>query len=80
MNVIELDKNITNTRKVHQINIIKVTVSTDELLHIEKIMQVSISSITIPPRTPGISTKSLPPPWGFCILVFARGGGGDLVG
>ena len=39
------------------------------------IMQVSISSITIPPRTPGICTKNLSPPWGFCILAFARGWG-----
>ena len=46
-------------------------------IQFSQIMQVSISSITIPPRTPGICTKNLPPPWGFCILAFAPGGGGN---
>ena len=46
-----------------------------------RLMQVSISSITIPRAPPEICTKHLPPPWGFCILAFARGGGGgDLLG
>ena len=35
------------------------------------VIQVSISSITIPPRTYG----DLPKPWGFCILAFAQGQG-----
>ena len=28
-----------------------------------------------PPRTPGICTKNLPPPWGFSILTFVREAG-----
>ena len=45
------------------------------------VIQVLISSITIPPppppgAPPGICTKNLSPPWGFCILAFAGGGGG----
>ena len=43
-------------------------------------MQVSISSITIPRAPPGICTKNLLPPYGFCILAFARGGGRAYVG
>ena len=44
------------------------------------IMQVSISSITIPPpRTPGDLHQKFAPTWGFCILAFA-GGGRDLLG
>ena len=39
-------------------------------------MQVSISSITIPRAPPGICSKNLSLPWGFCILAFARGGWG----
>ena len=39
-------------------------------------MQVSISSITIPPvRTPGICTKNLPPLWGFASKLLPRGRG-----
>ena len=52
---------------------------TSSVLPLRVFTQVSISSITIPPRTPGIYTKHLPPPWGFCIQAFARGGG-DLLG
>ena len=45
------------------------------------VMQVSVSSITTPPRAPpGICTKNSPSPWGFCIQAFARGGGGGFVG
>ena len=38
-------------------------------------MQVSISSITIPPRIPGDLHQKFGPSWGFCILAFAGGGG-----
>ena len=43
----------------------------DSLVH--PLMQVSISSITIPCAFLGICTKTLPPPWGCCILAFSRG-------
>ena len=41
-------------------------------------MQVSISSITIPPRTPGICTKNLPHPGAFASKLLP--GGRDLLG
>ena len=41
-----------------------------------EVMQVSISSITIPtPRTPGDLYQNFAPIRGFCILAFARGAG-----
>ena len=43
-------------------------------------MQLSIFAMTIPPprAPPGICTENSPPLWGFCILIFARGGRGFL--
>ena len=40
-----------------------------------QLMQLSIFAITTPRAPQGICTENLPPLWGFCILIFAGGGG-----
>ena len=49
-------------------------------LQLALFMQLSVFAITIPRAPPGICNKNLPPPWGFCILAFARGWRFDGVG
>ena len=75
---VDLECNLIQINKTDWVYAVGLAASpSDSVSHSENaaVMQVSIPSITIPPRTPGDLHQTFAPPRGFCILAFAREAG-----